>query len=205
MRMDIGRLALAMACLAAAPVVSEETQPVVVPVFDELIKLNIPADFAPAYSAANDSAVLWEAIPKGDTVENWTEMITVSAAKDSGYPGALEFTRYLASGYLNACPTTFGDVDFGQVEVPGSADGYAKWVSCGTVLQAPVPRSEAAVIIVIKGKAMYSVQWAERGPASAGDLPKVEESLLGRLEKLQDGLRLCSAVPGETAPYPSCE
>ncbi|NJM82499.1 MAG: hypothetical protein HC844_08375 [Tabrizicola sp.] len=59
-------------------------------------------------------------------------------------------------------------------------------------------------MIAIKGDAMYSVQWARRGPASAERLAPDSAALASRLEALMTGLRLCPVVPGEAEPYPSC-
>ncbi|NJM82500.1 MAG: hypothetical protein HC844_08380 [Tabrizicola sp.] len=127
-------LALPALCLTALPALAETTGIVAVPAFDQLVAITLPEGFVPAYAAQNDEAMLWEAIPRGETVENWTEMITISGVKPQQELSASDFARYLARSYLNACPPTYSDTDFGPTAVPGGADAFAKWVSCGQVV-----------------------------------------------------------------------
>ncbi len=59
-------------------------------------------------------------------------------------------------------------------------------------------------MIAIKGAAdYYSIQWAERGPASAKPIAPDDARWGDRFKQLSP-IKLCPLVPGEAAPYPSC-
>jgi hypothetical protein len=102
---------------------------------------------------------LTEFVPNGQTVEDWTEMLTVQVFRNlkEGDPAA--FLQNIGSQWLHACPETPKDtIRSGQV------NGYP--VSM-LVLKCPKSPSagkpETAVFRVIKGKdALYSVQHAWR-------------------------------------------
>ena len=64
--------------------------------------------------------------------------------------------------------------------------------------------SESALLIAIKGAAdYYTVQWAERGPASPRPIAFDEAMWNERFDKLGP-IKLCPIKPGEPPPYPSC-
>jgi hypothetical protein len=74
---------------------------------------------------------------------------------------------------------------------------------CGEVDASADKHSETVLIVAVKGASdAYTIQWAERGPASSG--AGIDEAKWqARLGALMP-IRLCAIVPGETAPYPSC-
>jgi hypothetical protein len=112
------------------------------------------------------------------------------------------FAATIAGGFKSACPDTFAAKGLGPAKF-GDQDGYVALASCGSVVSAPDKHSETALVVAIKGSAdYYTVQWAERGPASGK--PVIDEAKWpDRLRQLQP-IRLCPIVPGEAAPYPSC-
>jgi len=60
------------------------------------------------------------------------------------------------------------------------------------------------LLIVVEGvKDYYTIQWAERGDASELPLKFESAKWTGRFKKLLP-IKLCSLLPGEAAPYPSC-
>ena len=62
----------------------------------------------------------------------------------------------------------------------------------------------AALIIAIKGESdYYTIQWAERGKASAEPFAPDRAAWEKRVAELGP-IRLCRIVAGEKAPYPSC-
>ena len=64
--------------------------------------------------------------------------------------------------------------------------------------------SESALLVAIKGTAdSYTIQWAERGPASARPMTFDDAMWKERFNKLGP-IKLCPIKPGEAAPYPSC-
>jgi hypothetical protein len=180
---------------------------VISPIFGQLVRFSMPPAFAPAsFEKTNGPSYIREAVLKGETIEAWTQMITVTGAKDTaGNPQMTpqSFAVSMAAGFKRACPDTFAVKPFGAVKF-GDQDGFAAVVGCGRIETTPDKHGETALIIAVKGSAdYYTIQWAERAPSSA-DKPAIDEAKWqDRLNKLQP-IRFCPIVPGETMPYPSC-
>jgi hypothetical protein len=133
-------------------------------------------------------------------------MITVTGAR--GLAGNAKvtpesFAGSIASGFGNACPSTFAAEGLGAIKF-GGQDGYAAVASCGKVQSGGADtHSETALIVAIRGSAdYYTLQWAER-TASTGKPAIDAVKWQVRLRQLQP-IRLCPIVAGERAPYPSC-
>ena len=178
----------------------------VMPVFSQLVAFSYPRGFVPAFEEAKNGNYIQESVLKGESVQHWSQMITVTGARGMATkPGMtpLRFSNELAAGFRNACPDSYAAKGVGKVKV-GSHEGFASVISCGSVNAAGGDRSESMLAIVIKGEQdIYTLQWAERGPASKGPLPFDDAKWSGRLKQLMP-LALCPIVPGEAAPYPSC-
>jgi hypothetical protein len=204
-------LLLLLPWLAAAPAAAQGTKgpaavTVVSPIFGQLVSFSQPANFVPASENAGAASYIRESVLKGETVKQWTQMITVTgakglAAKPEMSPALL--VGYIADGFRKACPETFSAMSLGQTEVAGH-QGFVAVASCGTVNQGGSTRSETALILAIKGAAdYYTIQWAQRAPASRQVLAIDKAGWEKRLAQLGP-IRLCPIVPGEKAPYPSC-
>jgi hypothetical protein len=173
---------------------------VVSPVYSQLVAFSIPSTFVAGAERNDGTTYTREAVPKGETVEKWNEMITVTGAKGlASQPNASaeKFAGVIATGFKNACPDTF------DLKLLGAnAATFAVVVGCGKIGEAS-KRSETTLIIAIKGSAdLYTVQWSERGkPADKADVNNAKWA--ERLQKLAP-LRVCAIVPGEAPPYPSC-
>jgi hypothetical protein len=195
---------------AQAPAAKSTLPPsftVISPVFGQLVRFSMPSAFAPAsFEKTNGPSYIREAVLKGETVQAWTQMITVTGAKGTaGNPQMTpqSFAVSMAAGFKKACPDSFAVKPFGAVKF-GDQDGFIAVVGCGSIETAPDKHGETALIIAVKGSAdYYTIQWAERAPSSA-DKPAIDEAKWkGRLSKLKP-IRFCPIVPGEAMPYPSC-
>lgn len=182
------------------------TQHVVSPIFSELVMFAMPGNFAVAFENTKDDFYIREAVPKGETVEQWTEMITVTgnkgmASRQDMTPQA--YFDYFASRFNKACPDTFSYGPFDSIEVQGH-ESYVGIASCGAVAGPTGPHSETTVFLIIKGaRDYYTIQWAERGEASQSPLKLDRAEWDGRLAKLKP-VHVCVRKAGEQAPYPSC-
>jgi hypothetical protein len=201
--------ALAAACLAAEPSAAQAQQnsppasfTVISPIFSQLVSFSMPSNFVAGYENTNGGNYTREAVPKGESVQKWTEMITVTGAKGLAATASAEkFAGTIAAGFQRACPESFAAK--GSVLRTGGLDAFVSVVGCGKVGGGADVRSESALVVAIKGSAdIYSVQWAERGaPAGKADVENAKWQ--ERLRQLAP-LRVCAIVPGEKAPYPSC-
>lgn len=195
--------------LASRGTTAEKLPPfftVVSPIFGQLVAFSQPSNFVLGFENVDGSNYIREVVPNGESVEKWTQMITVTGAKELAeqrevYPVTVAST--IANGYKKFCPKTFAALALPPPEVAGYKS-FAAVVGCGTVIGSGSPRREEALIIAVKGESdFYTIQWATRGAASdtapALDKPAWEK----RLADLGP-IRLCRIVPGESAPYPSC-
>jgi S1-C subfamily serine protease len=117
-----------------------------------------PRDFKSGYHSDRNGS-LTEYVPNGQTVEDWTEMLTVQIFRNLKDVDPAAFLQNVGMKYVNDCPgTPKNTIQNGQV------NGYP--VSM-LVLKCPMNpgtgKPETTVFRVIKGKdALYSVQHAWR-------------------------------------------
>lgn len=176
------------------------------PIFGQLVAFAQPLGFVVAFEQPTADRYIREAVLKGETTEDWSQMITVTGAKGLAADARMTpkaLATGLAAGFRNACPETHLAQPLGSFEINGH-DAFAVVAGCGTVDSSADGHSEMALIIAIKGRAdYYTIQWAERAEGS-DDVPTIDEAKwTERLEALNP-IRLCPIIQGEKAPYPSC-
>ena len=176
------------------------------PIFSQLVLLSFPKGFRTASEDTKGNSYIREAVLEGETLDRWSQMITVTGAKGlAANPNmsAKSFVEGLAGGFKRACPDTFSAKAIGALKISGQ-DAFAALASCGTAQSRTTRHSESAMLIAIKGAAdYYTIQWAERGPASSQPLVQDEAKWQDRFKKLNP-IKVCPRVAGEAAPYPSC-
>lgn len=196
-------LGVAILMAAAQPLWAEDMPAfkVISPIFSQLVAFSMPAKFMTAFENTTSGHYTREAVPKGETTESWSEMITITGEK--GLAGNADmtpekFAGSVAGGFKQACPDSFAANPLGARKF-GDADAFVAVIGCGKV----EGHSETALIVVVKGSAdYYTIQWAERGEATAQ--PTVKDARwTERLATLQP-IAVCPIVSGEAAPYPSC-
>lgn len=203
MKPPIAHLALvATALLAGSPLVAAEVT-VVGPVFSQLVAFAAPDRFRPGFEDANADNYILELAPQGETVEQWSELITLTGTRGSSgdADGLAGFANLLAQGYAEACPDSFAAYQFDPPRVAGASAVFAGYMGCGAI----GTQSEAMVFLVLAGKAdLYTLQWAEHGAAVAAAPEPDLAHWMPRLDALAGAARICDPVAGEAAPYPSC-
>jgi hypothetical protein len=176
------------------------------PIFSQLVMLSLPKGFTTVFENTSGSQYTREAVLDGETVERWSQMITVTGAKglaSNPRVTAQSFLEQIAGGFKNACPDTFSAKGLGALKISGR-DAYIALAGCGTVSSDGSAHSESALLIAIKGAAdYYTIQWAERGPASGRPTTFDEAMWRDRFNRLGP-IKLCPIRPGEAPPYPSC-
>ncbi|OWY27330.1 hypothetical protein [Herbaspirillum robiniae] len=177
------------------------------PIFSQLLMLSLPSGFKPsAFEQATASNYIREAVPVGQTVQRWTEMITVTGVRNLARNREVSpeaFGGRIADGFRSNCPASYAFKTLSSGAVNGR-DEHVFVVSCGTRQTAYGAVSESTLIQVIRGRAdYYTVQWSERGAASATPLPIDMVHWLERYNTLAP-VKLCERVAGEKPPYPIC-
>jgi hypothetical protein len=132
-----------------------------------------PKDFKVGFQSSHDNRLMTEFVPSAETVENWTQMLTVQIYRGATVDAAT-FLQGVGKRYMEACSgTTAKGIYTGQV------NGY---VVSMLVLKCPMNpgtgKPETTAFRLIKGKdALYSVQRAWRAVPSDQDLDDVTHAL----------------------------
>jgi hypothetical protein len=179
------------------------------PGFHQLFAFSLPPEFSGARAAYEKTTGFFytrEYVPQGESVDHWTQMITLTATKDlASNPGATPrgFAATLAAGFRRHCPDTYATVDLGAESVE-AFEGFAVIASCGHVQSGAEAYSETAIILAVKGTAdYYTLQWARHGPDSHQPLTLDVTYWKKEFDRLRP-IRLCPLVAGEPPPYVSC-
>jgi len=181
----------------------------IAPIFSQLVSTSVPRGFQslPVYEATLPGPrYMRENVLEGETDKAWTQMITTTGAKEWGVNPRVtlqKFVEGMAAGYRRACPDSFSAVSVPVGKISGY-DAFSAIVSCGTSPLTEGRTSESAMILAIKGERdYYTVQWAERSTASSTPVEIDVGKWIQRFKALAP-IKVCSIVPGEAAPYPSC-
>jgi hypothetical protein len=179
----------------------------VTPIFSQLLVTGAPLGFDPvSFEKTRDKFYIRESVLKGESVNDWHEMITITGMKDlASSPNATPkiVLNSMADGFKRGCPFSFNMKAVSESPIAGS-DAFVAVLSCGASAATTGKTSEAALIAVIKGQTdFYTIQWAERAAPSNTPIPIDLKKWTERLKALGP-IRLCPIVPGEKAPYPSC-
>jgi hypothetical protein len=176
------------------------------PIFSEIVISPQPDGFHAAYQNANGGHYILEMVLKGETVDQWTQMVTVTGVQgnaDNQNATARSRLDLNANVFRQACPDTYAAKPLGSTSISGH-EAYVAWISCGSTARGGSAHSESDLIVSIKGTAdYYTVQWAESGPASSQPFTFDWAKWGDRLEKMTP-MKFCPRVPGEPVPYPSC-
>jgi hypothetical protein len=207
-------IAIGLLCAAATASWAEGPAPkgaatsvtAISPIFGQLVRFSMPASFIAVSENTNGQSYIREAVPRGETTEAWTQMITVSGYKGlAGNPNYSPqgFAEKMAAGFKAACPETFAAKGLGETKF-GDQDAFIAVAGCGKINASADGHSEIALIVIVKGVTdSYTIQWAERTP-SRPSAPVIDDAKWQeRLHALMP-IRFCAIVAGEAAPYPSC-
>lgn len=153
-----------------------------------------PKDFKVGYQKTLPRELMTEWVPVGETVEEWTEMVTVQIFRGATVTAA-DFLREVAGRYMNSCPNT----DAGKGMFTGQVNGY---VVSMLVLKCPhnpqTGKPETTAFRFINGAdALYGVQYAWRKMPSAAEM----DAAMHTLAKVT----VCDTRAPEQHPCPKLE
>ena len=207
--LTVALLALIATHAAAAPgadAAANSGQRVIAPVFHRLVAFSLPPPFKLGFERTTGNVYVREHVPEGETVDNWSRMITLTGVQGMSYsPEATPqgYLQALARGFQRHCPDTYVALELGP-QALAREPSFATVVSCGRVTSGGKAHSETSVMVAIKGADdFYALQWTEHGPDSAHPLALDSRYWSARLAQLGP-LQLCPIVPGEGPPYASC-
>jgi hypothetical protein len=158
------------------------------PIVSQAVAFSTPARFVAGEEQGAGRFYIRELVPRGETVNRWTEMITVTGLQGAATVPKLTplwGLQTIASSFAKACPSTFNALQLGMLRI-GTYDAETAVLSCGTNLQLRTPRSETALIVSFRGRQdLYTLQWAVRGAPSRDKLALHRARWLKRLDRLQ--------------------
>ena len=191
---------------ADPPAKGGPAQRVIAPVFHRLVAFSLPPSFKVSFERTTGNIYVREHLPEGETVDEWSRMITLSGVQGMAYNAEATpqaYLRALARGFQRHCPDTFVALDLGPQPI-AREPSFATVVSCGRVTSGGKARSETSVMVAIQGPDdFYALQWTEHGPDSSHPPALDGKYWSARLAQLGP-VQLCPIVPGEGPPYPSC-
>jgi hypothetical protein len=166
-----GARLLGAGCITVAAVSAASAAPLE----DENLLVAVPDGFVSGYQAAQGSMTMQEFVPRGQTVETWSRMVTVQVFHNlHASPDA--FADNLRKGWLGACPgSQVSKIKAGAV----NGYAYALWrFTCP--LNPSVGKPENMFAKFISGNdSFYSVQYAYRTPFTAKLAPPATAYLGG--------------------------
>lgn len=195
-----------LACPAPGPAGADQVT-IIAPVWSRIVAWPLPAGFVSGHEEVSGESYLHEFIPEGESVQAWSEMITLTGgqglAAQLGEGAVAAMADQLLQGYQGACPDSFSAFALDPPQVPGAEAVFAGQLGCGSL--AGQDHGEAMVFVIASGGGdLFTLQWALRappGPGQTGYDAALWDPMLGFLAA---GLRLCPPVAGEEPPYPSC-
>ena len=196
----------ARAPAAGAPVTQGGAQRETTPVFHRLVAFSLPAPFKVSFERTTGNIYVREHVPEGESVDEWSRLITLSGVQGMAYSPEATLQSYLqalARGFQRHCPDTYVELDLGPQPLVREPS-FATVVSCGRVTSGGKAHSETSVMLAIKGPDdFYVLQWTEKGPDSSHP-PALDSKHWSARLALLGPVQLCPIVPGEGPPYPSC-
>jgi hypothetical protein len=190
--------------VAAAHADGTATFTAVTPIFSQVIALRTPTQFMMVNEETKGGSYIQESVKAGDTVDRWSEMITVTGREGAAslpQASAKSFVLNIFKNFQSACPTTYSTLELGSRKVDGR-EGFAAIASCGSVSTVEeaakkAAHSETALVLGIRGSAdIYTVQWAQRGQPSAHPLTLDAAVWVDRF-KILDPIRVCEHGPNQ--------
>ncbi|HUL47576.1 MAG TPA: hypothetical protein VLV25_10800 [Steroidobacteraceae bacterium] len=200
-------LSLALIAARAAPLPGADAAArVITPVFHRLVAFTLPPPFKMSFERTTGNIYVREHVPAGETVDEWTRMISLSGVQGLSYNADATLQAYLqalARGFQRHCPETYVALDLGPQPLV-KEPSFATVASCGRVSSGGKAHSETSVMLAIKGPDdFYVLQWTERARDSSHPLSLDSKYWSARLAELGP-IQLCPIVPGEGPPYASC-
>lgn len=165
-----------IALTLATPALAQSTQ---VALFDRSLTFNLPAGMVIANDRRNGTNVLIEYVPQGETLANWTRLVTIQAYRGLGRSPASTSAIARQAFYPAACK--IGPIWYeGSERVVGSglrrllvANGCAS-LPAGVYSKALKGAGEQDFILIFRNaETIYTLNYAVRGAPFMGKAPPI--------------------------------
>ncbi|WP_148089229.1 hypothetical protein [Herminiimonas sp. KBW02] len=178
----------------------------VTPIFSQILLHLRPKGFTDVFEDINPRGYIREAVLQGETLNNWTQMITLTGVKDLALNRDItprQMTHSVGQRFYAACPNSFTAFALPPQKFSGH-DAFAAVYGCGKSPTAFGEKSETTLVISIKGlRDYYAIQWAERNDPSDTPIPADQVKWTERMNALLP-VRLCNNTPNDKTAYARC-
>lgn len=154
-------------------------EPVRIPVLGSILSFNLPAGMIVANNRDNGTNVLIEYVPRGETLGNWTRLVTIQAYRGLGASPLSTADIARQAFYPAACRTGPIYRDAGERKQAGGvrrsviANGCAS-LPAGAYPSALKGAGEQDFILIFRdAESIYTLNYAVRGAPFAGKAPPV--------------------------------
>lgn len=176
----ISLLALPLLALAACGATAAEGTPTSVLLYQRTLGFTLPADMAVANDKDNGTNRLVEYVPRGETLANWTRLITIQAYRGLGTSPSSTAEIARQAFYPGACTVGLIYQDGGEKALGGGltrtlvANGCAS-LPAGAYPEALAGAGEQDFILIFRDSdTIYTLNYAVRGKPFAGKKPPID-------------------------------
>ncbi|HNW18257.1 MAG TPA: hypothetical protein PKK17_07050 [Sphingorhabdus lacus] len=161
----------------AAPAFAAPAGPARVPVFERTLVFNLPADMIRANDRNNGTNILIEYVPKGQTLANWTRLVTIQAYRGLGRSPMKSADIARQAFYPASCTTGPIYRDGGERILASGLKRSIIANGCASLPEGAYPKAlrgagEQNYIMMFRdADSIYTLNYAVRGAAFAGKAP----------------------------------
>lgn len=205
----IGLLALLSLSGSATSALAAEAPAVpntVIALYGRVLGFNLPDGFVAQAPKSNGTNFLMEFVPEGETVENWTRLVTIQAYKGAGQQATSSADIARSAFEPRACTTgpvyLFGgeQVQHGTLKRSLVVNGCAA-LPPGAYPKAMAGASERDAILLFRdADNLYALNYAERSPLARKTVPFTLATATAKLAAMYGEVRLCAS-----ASEPGCK
>jgi hypothetical protein len=148
------------------------------PLQDENLLVSVPADWERVTGGRKGNMSISEYVPKGETVDNWTQMITVQILHEAGHVAPKKFVDEMGKGVKEQTRKGMGTIETLDMAEYSEYPSFAVMWAMGELKA--TGKGEITLIRAFQGKdALYIVQKAWRRPAfdPSKELPVSDQEL----------------------------
>lgn len=178
----------------------------ITPVFSQIVSFAMPSGFVGISENTQDGVYMRESILKGQTLSNWTQMLTLAGFKDFAKNSQLDLVTF-SNAYIRQMVNKCGPSSMGgkvaDIKI-GAYDGLISFMACAKATYSDKSYSEETLFLSIKGDSdYYVILLAERGEPTESTPTFDQPKWINKFNQIKP-IKLCPRVPGESFPYLSC-
>ncbi|MEG3146883.1 hypothetical protein U1839_19710 [Sphingomonas sp. RT2P30] len=196
----LAMFALLLPAGEAPATITAPTTNFVIRLYNRVLGFHLPANFQPVPPQSNDRQFLMEIVPKGETVENWTRLITIRATH--GIRPDLA-SAVIAKAVFDPVSCTQGHIyrNFGEKQIEGPLRLSVIAIGCGALPAGAYPAAltgagEQDFILMFRDEdAIYTLNYAVRGAPFNADHPPIDLAQAEEILHAQFGTaRVCASA-----------